>query len=121
MPLAYLFDENVRGLPWRYVQRHNAHGRNIIDAVRVGDGADLPLGSLDPHVLLWAEREGRILISRDERTLPRHLADHLAGGRHSPGIFLMRAAPLADVLEFLTCAAYASEPAEWEDRVTFIP
>jgi hypothetical protein len=29
--------------------------------------------------------------------------------------------PLAEIVEFLVCAAYASEAAEWKDQVTFIP
>ena len=121
MPLAYLFDENLRGLLWQHVRRHNVRSTNLLDVVRVGDVDDLPLGSEDPFILRWAERENRILLSRDEQTLPKHLADHLAAGFRSPGVFLVRAAPLADVVEFLACAAYASDPDEWENCVTFIP
>jgi hypothetical protein len=121
MPLLYLLDEHVRGLLWRHVQRHNAQGRPAIEAMRVGDPPDLQLGVLDPAMLIWAEREGRILISRDKASLVTHLRDHLAAGRHSPGIFLLRDAPLPEIVEFLACAAHASESAEWRDRVVFIP
>jgi Domain of unknown function (DUF5615) len=121
MPLIYLVDENLRGLLWRHIRRHNAGGVFPLDALRVGDPSDLTLGSDDPSILRWAEREGRILISHDERTLPVHLADHLAQGRRSPGIFLTRQVALAEIVEFLVCAAYASEASEWENQVTFIP
>jgi len=121
MALAFLLDENLRGLLWKHIRRHNARGVHPIDAVRVGDVADLPLGSTDPAILLWAERESRIMLSVDEQTLPKHLADHLAASHHCPGIFFLRRAPLAQVVEFLVCAAYASEPAEWIDKTTFIP
>jgi hypothetical protein len=121
MPLAYLLDEHVRGLLWRHVQRHNAFGRPAINAVRVGDPPDLPLGALDPAMLLWAEKEDRIVVSRDKGSLVTHLRNHLAAGHHSPGIFLLRDVALAEIVEFLACAAHASEPVEWQDRVVFIP
>jgi hypothetical protein len=121
MPLKYLLDEHVRGLLLRHIQRHNAGGRPWIDAVQVGDAPDLPLGSTDPELLAWGEREGRILVSIDKRTLATHLRAHLESGRHSPGIFLVREAPFPDVVEFLCCAAHASEPQEWADTFTYIP
>ena len=120
MPLKYLLDEHLRGLLWRHVQRHNLLSEYALDVIQLGDSADLPLGSEDPQILLWAERENRIVVSRDERTMPKYLREHIAGGHHSPGIFLARPAPLSTIVEFLMCAAYASEPAEWVDRVAFI-
>ena len=74
-----------------------------------------------PDVLRWADRQQRILISRDSKTLPGHLTEHLRGGGHSPGLFLLRRVPLPLVVDFLMLAAYASEPSEWENRVEFIP
>src|SRR5437588_6176757 len=118
MAIAFLLDENQRGLLWSHVRRHNAKGLYPLDAVRVGDAMDLPLGSQDPEVLLWAERERRILVSRDRATLATHLANHIAGGHRCPGIFLARDVPLREVLEFLVCAGYASEPREWQDQIT---
>lgn len=90
--------------------------------MRVGDFVDLPLGTADPIILLWAEREGRILVSHDRNTLPGHLSDLLRAGRHSPGIFLIRLhSTVTQVMIFLIDAAYASEPVEWQDRIAFIP
>jgi len=51
MALTFLFDEHLRGLPWRVVQRHNAKGLNPIDVVCVGDPADLSLGADDATLL----------------------------------------------------------------------
>lgn len=112
MPLAYLLVENLRGLLWQYIERHNARRVKPIDTLRVGDAPNLPLGSLDPQILRWAEREKRILVSLDERSLAGHLAEHLAAGHKSPGIFIPRAVPLPDVIAFLICAAYAGDPEE---------
>src|SRR5262249_28767201 len=112
MSIPYLLDEHLRGLLWRAIQRHNALGSQLLDVVRVGDPPDLPRGSVDPDILLWAEREGRILVSRDESTLGTHLASHLAAGHHSPGIFLVRKrCSLSQVVEWLVEAAHSSDPA----------
>jgi len=121
MPLTYLVDENLRGMLWRFIRRHNAAGTFRLDALRVGDPSDLALGSDDPSILLWAERQGRIIISQDERTMPAHLANHLSRGHQSPGVFLTRHVPIPEIVEFLVCAAYASEASEWENQVIFIP
>jgi len=90
--------------------------------VQVGDPPDLPRGSEDPDILIWAEREDRILVSSDLSTLPNFLSDHLQAGRHSPGVFLIRrGTTLKEGVESLMLAAYASEPWEWKDRCQFIP
>jgi Domain of unknown function (DUF5615) len=117
MTLRYLLDEHLRGPPWRAIQWHNRLGEFPLDVVRVGDPPDLPLGALDPDMLVWAEREGRVLVSRDRDTLASHLAAHLSAGRHSPGIFLIRRrVSLPELVSFLVEAAYASEAVEWADR-----
>jgi hypothetical protein len=120
--LRFVLDEQLRRVLWRAIQSHNGQGHLPIDVVRVGDPPDLPLGSLDPDILVWAEREGRILISLDRRTLPGHLADHLQAGNHSPGVLLVRpSASVPDVIEYLVMAAYAAQPAEYRDIYRYIP
>ena len=46
----------------------------------------IPDGTLDPDVLRVAADTGRLLVSRDARTLPRHFAAFIAS-RRSPGIY----------------------------------
>ena len=122
MPLAFLGDENLPGRFTRAIQRHNACGLLPLDYVRVGEADDLPLGSADPAILLWIEQHEHILLTLDEHTMPAHLAQHLKGGRHVPGIFMIQpTAKMADVLEFLVLAAYASDASEWRDQIRYIP
>jgi hypothetical protein len=98
---------------WNAIESHNQKGIHCLDAVRVGDPPDLLQGATDPEVLVWAEREGRILVSGDRRTLLRHFADHLDAGRHSPGLFLLRpSTPLPKIIEFLAAVTYASDADE---------
>jgi hypothetical protein len=122
MALRFLIDENQRRRLFALIQRMNQREVTPIDAVQVGDSPDLPLGTGDLDVLLWAEREQRILVSSDRRSLPKFLTEHLAAGHHSPGVFLIRPRrPLSEVVMFLTLVARASESWEWLDRCTFIP
>jgi hypothetical protein len=121
MALRYLLDEHHRGPLFRYIQRRNLGGEFLLDVVRVGDLAELPLGASDSTIIQWADAHNRILVSADVTTLPRHLADHLSAGGNSQGIFLTLAAPVRDIYDFLLAAAYASEPSEWQNRYVFIP
>jgi hypothetical protein len=123
MPLRYLLDEDLRGGGlWQAIQQHNTSSPHPLDAVRVGDPPDLPLGTFDPDILIWAEREVRVLVSRDQRSLPQHLAAHLRGGRHLPGIFIiLKGATVPAILDFLVLAAYAGDPLVYQDRMEHIP
>ncbi len=122
MPIRFLFDENIPSRLRTAVVRHNALGIDPIDAIQVGDPPDLPRGSQDPEILVWAEGEDRVLVSHDLSTIPNFLDDHLRAGRHSPGVFLIRhGATLREVVDFLVLVAHASEPWEWADRCQFIP
>lgn len=122
MPLSFVLDEHYRGPLWRAIQSHNLRSSETLDVVRVGDLPELPVGSLDPEILLWAEQAGRILVTEDKSTMAGHLADHLQAGHHSPGVFTPRPrTTLVQVVAFLATAAYGSSASEWEGRVTFIP
>lgn len=122
MPLKFVLDEHHRGVLWDTICRHNLRGIDPVDVVRVGDQTDLPLGIKDPPILLWAEREARILVSSDKSTMATHLADHLAAGHHCPGVMTIRpGVSLREVLNFVVLAAYASDPSEWQDLIAFVP
>ena len=122
MALAYLLDENLRGRPWQALQRHNASGNVPVDVARVGDPPDLPLGTPDEDLLAWCERQGRVLVSFDRRTLPIELAEHLRRGGHCPGAFLIRrGASLREVLDILVLIAHAGDPDDYRDNVTYVP
>ncbi len=122
MALRFLLDEHFRGDLWRAILHHNARSMVPIDAVRVGDPPDLPLSTPDADILAWAEHAGRLLVSRDRRTMIAELAEHLRAGHGSPGLFLVRPrSRLADVLAFLVEAAQAGDDDQWRDQATFIP
>jgi Domain of unknown function (DUF5615) len=119
MPLRFVLDEQLRGGPLCHaIGRHNAVGINPVDMVRVGDVANLPLGTPDADVLIWAEREDRLVVSRDVHTMP----GHLASGRHCPGLLLLRRrALIPDLVFVLAMIAHAGDPADYHDAIEVIP
>jgi hypothetical protein len=122
MPLAFLFDEHLRGPLWQAVVRHNAAGGLWLDVVCVGDPADLPLGSSDSEILQWAERESRLVVTEDRHTMPAHLQEHLEAGRHCPGILILRQdSPRQTLVDCLELIAYAGRAEEFRDAVNFVP
>ena len=122
MAVRFVLDENLRGPLWDAIQAHNARGSRLIDAVRVGDPSDLPLRTPDPDILLWAQREVRVLITNDKSSMPGYLFDHIQAGHHSPGIFIPRSqSTIPELVSFFVIVAHTSDPAEWSDLITFIP
>jgi hypothetical protein len=122
MPLTFLLDEQLHGLLLRAIQHHNARGGHWIDAVQVGDPPDLPRQSTDADILVWAERENRILVTRDMRTMPGHFRDHLLAGRHSPGVVLLdRGMRWGVIVQYLEVIAHAGDPADFLDQIVSIP
>lgn len=122
MPLTYVLDEHLRRTLWRAIQRHNAAGSFVIDVAQVGDPVDLPLGSSDPDILLWAEKEGRVVVSRDYRTMLGHFIAHLQAGHHCAGLYFLRLqATIPQIIDYLVLSAYTTDPALLQDRYEFIP
>jgi hypothetical protein len=122
MPIALVLDENLRGKPlWHAIRHHNLRGGMRIDATRVGDSVDLPLGCSDPDILAWAERADRIIITEDAATFPAELVAHLRSGQTSPGVFVIRpSATVVSILSWLELVVADDQPDQWLDLVTYI-
>lgn len=121
MSLRYVFDEHLRGVLPETVRRRAQREGYSLDVAEVGDESGPPLGILDPDLLIWAEGNQRILVSRDTNTLRGHLKEHLKGGRHSPGVFIVREPLNLALADWLVLMAFASSPDEWRDGLAFVP
>ena len=92
----------------------------VIDSLSAND-ANLA-GVPDSEVLALAAAEGRILVTSDLRTMPRHFGEFLEAGGSSAGVFLVKQrTPLAEVIEALLLIWAASDADEWTDRILEIP
>ncbi len=122
MPLTFLIDEHLRGAFARALIAEGLRQGVMLDVLQIGDIEAPARGASDIDILLWTEQRGRILISFDVNSLPMHLQSHLASGRHSPGIFLVRpAAPWSEVLSFIVLASVAGTAEEFKDQWSHIP
>ena len=79
-------------------------------------------GLSDHDVLESAAQHGRVLVTHDIRTMPRHFEEFLLGGGGSPGVFLIpQRVAVFVALEELLMIWLASEDSEWRDRLIWLP
>lgn len=56
------------------------------------------------------------------KSMPVHLTDHLAEGRHVPGIFTLNTnMSIGETLDELILIALASETDEYQDQIAYLP
>jgi hypothetical protein len=78
-------------------------------------------GRPDPEVLAYAADEGRVLVSHDFQTMPKHFRQ-FTQDRPSPGVLLIRQdLPVGEAIEILLLIWEASEPDEWVNRLCLAP
>lgn len=119
MSFGYLLDEHVpRALKAGLVRRDVL----LIEVWRVGEPGAPPRGSPDPVLLDWCEVNNCILVTNNRKSMPRHLADHLARGRRVPGILVLDVdLSFAQTLEDLLLIAGASLENEHENQIRHLP
>lgn len=115
---GFLFDEHMPKW-WRLVIAQLNPG---IVVHYLGEPGTPPLQSPDEDLLLWCEAFDAILVTNNRSSMPAHLLDHLAAGRHVPGVFLVQANLDAQLLaNSLTYIAGASLPNEYQDQILYPP
>ena len=75
----------------------------------------------DSDVLVTAAREGRMLVTHDQKTMPRHFAEFIGTGT-SPGVLVVpQHLPVAAVTEELLSIWITTEAEEWVNRISYLP
>src|SRR2546426_11750012 len=101
-----LLDEHVPSLYRVQLRRRQP----TLTIWQIGDEGAPPKGTLDPGVLVWCETNHFVLVTHNRKSMPGHLADHIASGRHVPGILQLNLdAPIALLIEDLWIAAVATD------------
>lgn len=92
-------------------------------AVDFASAADSGIvGLSDPEVLEMADRQDRILVTHDRRTMPGHFRDWLNAGKESPGVFIVsQFEPIGPVVEVLLLVWSTSDPEEWRNQIRHLP
>ena len=75
----------------------------------------------DREVLQIAARQGRILVTHDHKTMPRHFAEFIAETT-SPGLLVIpQHLAVTSVVDDLRLIWFSTEAEEWMNRVSFLP
>jgi hypothetical protein len=78
-------------------------------------------GLKDQDVLAVAARDGRVLVTHDQATMPRHFAEFVRS-QHSPGVIVIpQHLPLREAADDLILIWTATDANEWTDRIAFLP
>jgi hypothetical protein len=81
----------------------------------------IPEGMKDPDLLALAASLGRILVTHDVRTMPRHFGEFIARNE-CPGIVLIpRTITIGQAIEELLLIWHLSEPSEWTNLLRRLP
>jgi hypothetical protein len=118
MALKYLIDENVD--PIYTVQLRRL--KTDLFVMAIGDLTTPQKGTLDPEILLWCEGNNFVLVTNNRKSMPVHLADHIAQNHHVPGIIILSPKlSVGENLEQLLLIAEGSLDDEYQDRIVFLP
>lgn len=118
MALKYLIDENVD--PIYTVQLRRL--KTDLFVMAVGDLTTPQKGTLDPEILFWCEENDFVLVTNNRKSMPVHLADHIAQNHHVPGIFILSPKlSIGENIEQLLLIAEGSLDSEYQDRIEFLP
>lgn len=116
--VKFLLDENVSV----YIQNFMRQAGSGIELFVVGQRGAPPKSTLDPDILLWIEENDYLLVTNNRSSMPGHLADHLAQGRHIPGIIqLPRQMNVRAIVDDLLLIWGASYPGEFLDQIVHLP
>jgi len=116
--IRYLLDEHVDPLFRSGLLKREP----MLVVWRIGDPGTPLQGTLDPDLLCWCEEHEFILVTNNRRSMPQHLRDHMAAGRHIPGIFEMNPnMRIGETIDELLLIWAASHEDEYRDRIAFLP
>ncbi len=111
-------DENVDPIYKTQLHRRNP---DIVMWV-VGEPGTPARGTLDPDILCWCEDYNFVLVTNNRTSMPVHLTEHIAAGRHIPGIFILNPKlSMGQTIEDLIFVAEASFENEYQDRIVNLP
>ena len=116
--IRYLLDENVDSLFRRELLRHEPE----MIIWRIGSAGAPPIETPDAEILAWCEEHEFMLITNNRKSMPKHLSDHLAAGRHVPAIIeLNRSMNVGATVEELLLIYWASDETNYQDRIVYLP
>jgi hypothetical protein len=91
-------------------------------AVDFRSAAEAELAGLpDPEVLAAAGRAGRMLVSHDLKTMPRHFGEFVQSSVSAGVLLIPQGLSVREAVEQLIMIWAASEAEEWVNRICVLP
>ena len=116
--VRYLLDENTPHAIGDQLMRRNRD----VTVYFMGVPPAPSLGTLDPEILLWLEQEDVLLVTRNRRSMPRHLDAHIQAGHNVPGILAIRnQASIGATIDDLLLIAMTMRPNEYRNQIIYLP
>ncbi len=114
--MRFVADENFDNRILRGLLRRKPE----LDVVRV---QDLEIaGSDDDTVLAWAAHAERILLTHDQRTIPKYAYERIRRGSAVAGVVVVKdTLPLRSAIEDILLIAEATSMADWIDQIQRLP
>lgn len=114
--MKFAADENFNNRILRGLLRRQSD----LDVVRI-QGTEIG-GAGDPAILAWAAREGRILLTHDQKTMPDFVYERIQAGELVAGVIVARKSLLiATVIEELLLIIACSSASDWVNKVERLP
>jgi hypothetical protein len=79
------------------------------------------VGLSDSEVLAQTAAMGRLLVTHDQRTMPKHFGEYVARSESTGVLIVTQSLPSALVVEELLLIHGATEAEEWTNRIAFLP
>lgn len=75
----------------------------------------------DPEILALAAREGRILVTHDRKTMPRHFFEFITTATSAGVLIIPQHLSVAAAVNDLLLIWYATEAEEWINQIRSLP
>lgn len=114
--LPVLADENFSHRILRGIKLGIAHV-DVLLAQNVGlSGKD------DSALRAWASEQGRIVLTHDRQTIPKHAYERIRRQQSMPGVLVVSdRVPIGEAVEALTMYLECGEVEDFENMVIFLP
>ena len=91
-----------------------------LDITRVQDleiaGAD------DPTVLAWAAEAGRILLTHDQKTIPKYVYERLVADERIAGVIVANdSLPIGSIIDDISLIVECSSASQWINQLQRLP
>lgn len=116
--IRYLLDENVNPVLRSALLRENPN----LTVWQIGLPGAPAFGTPDPEILIWCEENEFILVTNNRKSMPVHLAEHLASRSCANGILtLSESMSVGETVDDLILIASASELEEYRNLILYLP